>query len=176
MKIYRPCLLGLVALAGCVSQPTSPSDISAQVEVRDTKFDKSVTYVAPQQSAGGWNTQTYYRLRGWRNKDSGALSHQLYVNVWYNLGSWRYYESASFVGGREVSVVKIDAKPRCSAGGGIVTCSYDEYFGVPLTTEFLEAARATGFEIQLNARLGPPVTVSVPATYVAGYLAVAGRQ
>lgn len=169
--IHALLISGVLLTSACSTyRDAKPEDVASRVEVKDSEFDSQIRFVGPPIRKG-WNEQTTVRLRGWIDKSTKISSHQIYTRVWYNLSDWRFYRSASFKGGERVDLVEIDRDVNCSGGGGIVTCSYAEIIGVPISLDDLKGAQDTGLIVRLNARSGHETFIEIPAPYVKGYLA-----
>jgi hypothetical protein len=171
----------LLLIGGCATPiaSRSPSEVSSGVEVKDTKFDARVTFTGPEvfeaKSRGLLTDHQRYRLRAWKERASGSTTYQLYANIWYNTGGWRYYRSASFDDGRQTDIIEIDRDVDCTSRGGYTSCSYEETIGVPITQEFLDSTTATGFSVRLNSKGGTESFITVPPNYIQGFLQVVSR-
>ena len=164
-RITALLLCFLAAACGPNYLNATPGEVAAAVTISDTEFDPRIKYVGP---AAGSPLAQSVRLRGWRSRASGQLSHQLYVNIYYFRSGWRFYRSVNFAGGSYGEFVLIDRDVSgCSTYGN---CGFNETFGVALDDAFLRAHRASGFTVRANARNGHQDLITVPASYVDGYL------
>lgn len=159
-------LLAILIVSGCASVPPSPESF-ARLEVKESTDGSKTTFASASAPAGGWSTQSWYRLRGSKDKATKAVSHELYVYIWYSEGGFRNYVTATFAGGREVAVTKLYSKP---SEIGRRFGAFDEWLAVPLDDSSIDSARSTGFELRFRALSGPEVSLSVPGAYVAAYV------
>ena len=163
-------LLGALCLSGCASVPPSPESF-ARLETKESADGSKLTFSSPSAPGGGWSTQSWYRLRGSKDKATKAVAHELYVYIWYNEGGFRNFSTATVAGGREVAATKIYSKP---SDIGRRFGSFDEWLTVPLDDASLQSARSTGFDVRIKAVSGHEVLLNVPAAYVAGYMNAVG--
>lgn len=172
--VFAGGVLLTLTLAGCAtpSRALQTSEVAAAVQVRDSRFDAAVEYIGPlvttHTARGITPDHETWRLRGWRDKATGAMRHQLYVSVWHQDRHARGYVLASFEDGSQASTVYIGYDPNCS--GRTFSCAHSETVGVSLTTQQLDAARLGGLAVRLSSRTGPQTVISVPASYVNGYM------
>jgi hypothetical protein len=127
--------------------------LASRVEVNDDKFEKAVRFLGrPSQHDsplyGIADTNTY-RLRSWLDRNTGAMTHQLYVSHFYS-GEWIFWHRASDDQANTLEFVSI-ARNVISCRSG---CSYSEAFGVTIPHRTLERARNTGLSIKFFARTG----------------------
>ena len=101
---------------------------------------------------------------------------QLYASVWHQDRTWRFYRTASFVGGDMVDARRIALNPSCMSGGGLVTCSFTEVVTAPITAEQWAGAKVSGLDIRLNGQQGPSVVVKITPAYIAGFDAALGAK
>ena len=91
-------------LTGCLSvdyyAKKSPEVIAHQVTMNDDSYKAEILYSAPTVIMSGFFEQPSYFLRGWKDRNTGAMRHQLYVSVWEEFG-WVFYQSATFKGGHQ---------------------------------------------------------------------------
>lgn len=172
MKRILVLAIALV-MAGCSTNMAnkSPDYIASKVERQDSEFDSSVTYLGPvhstSQQRGLFSDSQYVRLRAFENKETGKMQYQIYVVVSY-VGNWRYYESASFVGGDTVKAAGVNRKVNfCQASG---MCSHNEDIIINITPQQLVQAQGKGLKFRVNSRQGINSELSVPAGYVDGFL------
>lgn len=195
--LFRPVLAILltVLLTGCIPDytKTSPAEVAKSVKVKDTKFDKYITYVAPRmryQEDYYSNVYHYHFLRGWKDKKTGFVEHQLYVQTHYtakeyipssfkeedkvkiieHANDWRIYRTASFEDATQVNLVSINTDVGCELRDIIYECDYKETIGVPITAELLGKSSILGFTVRLNAKSGHKNFITIPPNYIQGYI------
>jgi hypothetical protein len=157
----------LVALcvSGCASVPPA-ADSFAKLEVKESPDGSKITFASASAPGGGWSTQSWYRLRGSMDKTTKAVSHELYVYVWYNEGGFRNFATATFAGDKQVAVTKIYSKP---SDIGRRFGAFEEWLVVPLDDASLGSARSTSLEVRFKALSGHELALSVPGAYVDAY-------
>ncbi|HYF33673.1 MAG TPA: hypothetical protein VD994_00170, partial [Prosthecobacter sp.] len=102
---------------------------ASDVIVKDDQFEKSVTFLGTSLSHGtpylGVADTNKYRIRSWLNKDTGAATHQIYVEHHYD-GDWVFWNSASDENAKTLEFLRISADViSCSGGNG---CAHVEHF------------------------------------------------
>lgn len=170
MTVVVAGFLVALSVSGCASVPPSPETFG-KLEVKETSDASKITFASASAPGGGWLMQSWYRLRGSKDKATKAVSHELYVYIWYNEGGFRDFVTATFAGDREVAVTKIYAKP---SEIGRRFGGFDEWIAVPLDEAWLNSARSTGFDVRIKARSGHEVLLSVPRVYVTAYTNAVG--
>jgi len=169
-EVAAEILVAALFLSGCASVPPSPESF-AKLEVKDSPDGSKMTFASASTPGGGWSTQSWYRLRGSKDKTTKATSHELYVYIWYDQGGFRNFVTAKFADDRDVAVTKIYSTPsEIGRRGG----AFDEWLAVPLDDASLNSARSAGFEVRLKALSGHEVLLSVPAVYVTAYMNAVG--
>lgn len=165
--------LAAAMLAGCVAT-LSQADVAGKVQRTDTKFDVLGSVAGPEVfelvQRGMLSDHLRWRVQASTIKGSDAIgAYRLIASVWHQDRSWRHYRSASFVGGLSAATTRIESKPSCISGGGLVTCSFTEVVSVPIPAHVWASAKTDGAEIRLNASSGPHVIVKIPASYATGF-------
>ncbi|HKH19544.1 MAG TPA: hypothetical protein VKB53_01305 [Gammaproteobacteria bacterium] len=165
-------LIASVLLAACATpiEQQAPQSISSAVEVKDTAFDKDITYTGPVIYTSSGDNDLQYLLRAWKNKKTDNTGYQLYIDVSYADADWRSYESASFTSGSTVNAATIDNDVYCGAYG----CTYYETLGIPVTAAFLNRKSVTGFNVRLNSHSGQETFVKVSPNYIQGFMQAVG--
>lgn len=125
----------LILMSGCI---TPASLTRTEVEVIDDPFSATIDYLgisSGSHTEGGLFDATTYRhfLRSWKDRESGDVSHQLYVVIEYG-GNWRFYERTTMVGGDTVEVLVIDR----DVISCMTSCSYSEIIGIMIPEQILE--------------------------------------
>jgi hypothetical protein len=183
-------LLIVLASSGCAAQPQQPAEqinpdtYAAAVTTENSQFEKTVDYQGADLKSDSdcevtiWGPTDFcherhrYFIRGWKDRSTGHLDNQLYVNVYY-VGPLRLYLMANFTGGDPGQFGAIDTKVvSCDEYGN---CDHTEDFGITLSTQFLRDHAQSGFAVQATAKSGSKTIFTVPASYVQGYLAAVGQ-
>lgn len=151
-----------------------PVEIQQATVFETSEFDKLIKYVGPEarrHSAQMFGDSQKFVLRAFKPKTGGDASYQLYVDVIYSGGGWRFYESVSFLGGdlKDLTVINREVLG-CQSG-----CTYMETLGVDLTEEQMKAIiddhAEIGLSVRLNAKSGHETIVMVPKNYLLGFTA-----
>lgn len=173
MKLY--VIAACTALAGCAVPPPTPaydpptqsaSTVAQGIEIEDSGFDRIRTIVGPPIELSQ-NGAAKYRLRAFVNKESGATDWQVYADLSWGGGSWRFYRSASLEGGQIMQGSRIDTDVSC----GRYLCSYREVVGFMLPANAVSGDRA--LRVRVNAQKGPEMLLTFPAEYQAAMLKTA---
>jgi hypothetical protein len=97
------------------------------------------------------------------DKTSGGVYHQLYVDISYK-DLKRYFNFATDDTAETLPLVPVARRKNgCAELSG---CSFSEAVGIDIDDAKLHARQATGFQVKISARHGPPVIVSVSAAQV----------
>lgn len=155
-----------LCLSSCGAIPPSPENFG-RLEVHESDDGSTLAFASASAFGGGWTMQTRYRLRGHKDKATNAISHELYVRIWYNEGGFRDFVTATVAGNRELAVTKIGNQP---AYVGRRFGAHEEWIGIPLDDPWLNSTRSSGFDVRLKAQSGHEVLLRVPAAYVTAYL------
>jgi hypothetical protein len=110
-------------------------------------------------------------LRGWKDKATGKVKHQLFIVIKYS-NDWRYYQSASFINGdyQELTVINTEVV-KCQSYRSLgVLCDYRETLGLSFSDASLNSFKEEGLKIRINAKSGHENILEVPANYIKGYL------
>lgn len=167
-------MVAATLLSGCVAsapqQPRTAEQVSAGVKKDDTKFDSLIRHVGPSvtysvQRPGLGSDDITWTVRAFTSKTNGATERQLYARVMHSDKRWRFFNSASFVGGDLAKTVRIDSTPSCHRYG----CTLTEVVGVDLPDQKWRAATGAGLEVRLNAQSGGHVVIKIPAEYISGF-------
>ena len=166
-------------LSGCAQNAAliPADDFAKKVAVNTSDFDTDLKYVAPKLygfkkrgllSAGD---RMKLNLRGWKDKATGKVRHQLYIVIEYD-NDWRHYQSASFLGGSNQDLTVIDREVTgCHSYSSLgVFCDYRETLGLSFSDTDLNAAKEEGLKIRINAKSGHENILELPANYIKGYL------
>lgn len=188
-KLVKLTLVSLI-LVSCSGKLESyskkpPKQISKQVKVETSEFDDSVNFIAPEINSynflkrGGdvtamlvpMPTQTYY-LRGWKNKKTSKLRHQIYYMDLDN--NWRFYQSASDSNAKKLELVKIDRDVSCRGDSTLYSvqsiCNHWETVGISLSDSYLKSKKDSGLKVKIHAKSGEDRIIEIPSNYIKGYL------
>lgn len=162
----------LLIFAGCVPQSRSfqVPPPRATVEIKDTAFDREITFVGLERRLGNETGNVaafdYMFLRSWINRASGEARHQLYVENNYR-GDWRFWYAADDDQARNLHFTSISRNViSCSSAAG---CLKDEVFGADMTDEHLRQ-RAAGFQVRFRSKTGLSKIVHVDSQMIAAQL------
>lgn len=165
-------------LAGCASTPEvdfstmAPAGITAATITKGSKFDRLVTIQGPvMRYTHKVDPNDYLSDIDFRNvalrafKGKGEITFQIYAEIEYVSSRWRYYNTVSFEGGKSAKVLPIDRRvANCSA-----RCNYVETLGIDVAENDLRGTE--DFEFRINGRSGVRDVITVPRTYIDGFLA-----
>jgi hypothetical protein len=178
MFIQRTIQIGIIALsasllAGCVTVP-SQVEVADKVRRTETKFDILGSVTGPEVfelvQRGILADHLRWRVQASTVPGSDAVGgYRLVASVWHQDRTWRNYRTASFVGGLSTPAARVDSKPSCMGGGGLVTCSFTEVVSVSIPANVWASAKSDGAEIRLNANSGPHIVVRIPPAYANGF-------
>ena len=180
-RLTRATAVIAVVLVSAVSACATPGPPRRSVEewasrtmVEDSALDSDIRIVSAELDTvtprGSRNDKQRFFLRSWKNKTSGVIGHQLYVDIWHQDSGARHYTDASFIGGARVDVAVIGYRPNCAAGGGNAICSHDETFAVPLTTEQLKIGATSDLQVRVNSQAGVFNVLTIPGPYIEAHL------
>lgn len=155
-----------LGLSSCGAIPPSPENFGT-LEVHESNDGSTIAFASASAFGGGGTMQTRYRLRGYKDKATKILSHELYVRIWYNEGGLRDFVTATVNGSRELAVTKIGNQP---AYVGRRFGAHEEWIGIPLDDAWLNSTQSSGFDVRLKAQSGHEIFLKVSAAYVAAYL------
>jgi hypothetical protein len=146
------CLLVSVLACSLVA-PTA----GAQVMVEQSQFEPHVIVRGPAYGVAT-SPNTVRFLRSFIDRQSGIVTHQLYVRDAYRAASWRSWEHANDEEAHPLELVPIFTDvDNCSGRGG---CAYVEEVGVVLPDSGLRGHPA-GYAIKLYARNGESLVVPI---------------
>lgn len=161
----------LALLSGCATNyaTVAPSDVAKAIEVKDSSFDTDITYTGPQAMSetrrGLFVDNETVRLAAVKNKKTGAVSYAVYVRILYSF-DWRFYKSVSFRDGVQADVKNVSQRVNaCTSGGG---CIHTEELVFVVDLARLKAGR--DIEFRLNAKNGTVNIITVPSSYINGFL------
>lgn len=150
-------LLSACAAGGLVTRDT--------VEADTDEFDTSVTFRGitetngESESFGASNSRTYF-IRSFLDKESGEISHQLYISIDY-FNDWRFYNRASLVGGDNPEFIEIASDVDCSSYG----CTYNEQMAVTMSDKYLRD-HENGFKVKVSSKSGHETVINVTSNQI----------
>ncbi|MDD2833750.1 MAG: hypothetical protein PHD12_07035 [Methylotenera sp.] len=169
--------LCLAAFTACSTASKSPNQISGGVQVKDSKFDTSRTYIGPVidyktevHPTEKTTTAITHKIFATQNKKTGIVDAYLHVKlVWTDRYGWRHYNSASFEGGLIVSADPLTNKDSACAPGRV--CHYEETIAIRLKPEILQEVEKSkaGLSARINSQSGKSHVVNVPMNYIYGF-------
>ncbi len=157
--------------------PMTADQVLAASTIKDSQFDKTKLVSAPRivskhQRGGGLYTFTdtvSTTLSVSQDKASGAVTFLLTATVEYG-GRWRFYRTASLVGG--FTLVEKAASRQVQSCRG-VECEFFESVVFELPAAVMRSSNETGLVVRLNPDVGQGLEVSVAAPYVAAMNSIA---
>lgn len=178
-------VVAVLALTACASTPPkpqidwlskTPSEIAAAMTVSDSEFDRIRSLEAPlvevSNSQPGMspplviNERRSVRLTALKAKATGGVEHVAIVTITYLDRGWRSYTTASFVDSQPPATVTAKRTVSCLS---VYACWYTEAFALDISDSVLGNG-TRDLRFRLNATNAPPVVVTLPASYVQGFL------
>jgi hypothetical protein len=157
-------VLTTAALAACLF--IAPAYALDAPQVTTDQFSKDITILGPsdyENPFGG--TFRSWRIRSTVDKQTGAATSQLYVELHY-YWAWRFYESAATDHAEPLQVTPIDRQVEDCSG----MCSYREVIGIALDEAMMRARVATGMQIKISAHSGDSIIITLSAEQIAAQL------
>jgi len=118
-----------------------------------------------------------YFLLGFKDNNSGLIKHKLNFSIVYTSDERRDYSSASYCdrwdgcdNENQMDVTLISLK---ASGCSSFDCDYNEIVEFDLSDSFLKENMEKGFSIGFNTKDSKSNRVSIPSSYIKGYLKVA---
>lgn len=172
MRIFG--LLPFFLAVGCSTNMAllTPDVVEKSTTLKTSKFDSASLAQGPQFQVSLSNSLTnvsWYDATMMATIDQAhAVSpSQVSVIVYYTDSSWRFYDSASFVGGVMVPLSIVGRSVlKC---GGVGGCDYSEAFLLTLTPKQLADAETKGLEVRINAKAGGNFVLILTADYATGF-------
>lgn len=158
----RAMILVVLGLGGCASMlGIQPIPLRTAVEVRSSEFEREVEVVglnqwlwASRDPSAAYDTNApsgQYFLRSWIDPETGAVTHQLYVDLFYFDEAWHHWMGASSEQAERLDVVAISSDVQSCGRGG--RCTFVEQIGVTIPESMMERA-SEGFRVKLYAQNG----------------------
>lgn len=159
MRRLTPATVAMALLAGCI--PTIQYTPRTTVEMEASAFESTVTFLGIEQRYGGHALNRHF-LRSWLDKESGGVSHQLYVVQYYG-DDWRFWSRANGPDAAPLELTRISQDViSCSAYGG---CLHSENFGVSIPDSAL-AANPSGYSLKVYARSGHDMVLRITGVQI----------
>jgi len=161
-----PLLLLPLLLAACIAR-------HPEVTVEDDRFSKDVVvfgwgnYVNNNPWGGIFRD---WRLRSFVDKQTHAVSHQIYVEIHYD-DEYQYFNSAADDTARDLTVLLIDRSNMCPR----ITCTHYETVGITIDDATLRARAARGLQVKLSARRGSSFVMTLSPEQIGLQLAAIDR-
>ncbi|HEX8390881.1 MAG TPA: hypothetical protein VF665_00885 [Longimicrobium sp.] len=166
-------VLATAACAGGGSVSSRANVSPGGVETRVDAASPNVQYVGREQRVTENGQNTSYFLRSFRNRTTGAVSHQLYVTDRYRAREYRNWSRATGPGNTTLQYVAISRDvEQCPDAAG---CPRVEAFGVTLPHAALTRAGASGYTVRAYSRGGASVTLPIAGAAVQAQLEATAR-
>jgi hypothetical protein len=111
-----------------------------------------------------------WRLRSWVDKQTHAVTHQLYVELSYD-DEYQYFQAAADDTARDLPVVPIDHSSMCPR----IDCTHFETIGMAIDEATLRARAEQGLRVKLSARRGSTVILLLSPIQIGLQLAAIDR-
>ena len=155
------------------------SNIAELVKVSDgnSKFSgPQISEIKTRNMVGKPENFDYFLL-GFKDNNSGLIKHKLNFSIVYTSDERRNYSSASYCdkwdgcdNENQMDVTLISLK---ASGCSSFDCDYNEIVEFDLSDSFLQENMEKGFSIGFNTKGSISNRVSIPSSYIKGYLNVA---
>ena len=117
-----------------------------------------------------------YYLLGYKD-NNGSIQHKINFSVTYTSDERRNYSSASYcdkwAGCDNESQMDITLISLKASGCSSFDCDYNEIVEFDLSESFLKENMAKGFSIDFNSKASISNKITIPSSYLKGYLKVA---
>jgi hypothetical protein len=160
----------MLFVGGCAALGGAPQTVGDSVQVESDQFSKDITLTGVGvliNPLGG--TVRKWFIRSWINKDTHAVSHQLYVSISYT-GDWKFFQWAADDTSKTLEVVKIDSHVD-SCSGGFLGCDLSETVGITLDDATLRGRATQGYQIKLSAKSGDALILDISPEQITKQLA-----
>ncbi|WP_445357311.1 hypothetical protein ACJJIC_14890 [Microbulbifer sp. ANSA002] len=167
--------LAAVLLAGCSATTSitqkSASEVRQAVTIHNSSENNATEYSGPPMQAttdGSDHNLYYYMLRALAPKNGGSPQYQLRIDITYR-ENWRNYDTATFSGGNEVELSKLDRKVLNCASA--FKCMLEETLEVTLSENQITNAlkKRESLRVKLYAKSGHRSVIEVPSSYLMGF-------
>jgi len=118
-----------------------------------------------------------YFLLGFKDNNTGLTQHKLNFSITYTSDERRNYSSANYCdiwsrcdNENQMDVTLIALK---ASGCSSFDCDYNEIVELDLSESFLKENMEQGFSMDFNSKASVSSRVSIPSSYIKGYLKVA---
>ena len=165
--VVTPLLLALNAAWAADLDLARP--ITEQIAVKRSEFDSATHYAGPElmfrtPQTGPFpdtSERLYVALHVAKPNAGGRPQWEIVLQAIYT-GTWRFYKSASMVGG---GVVPGASFQRTTLGCYRASCQLGEAVSFPLSPEIVDASIGTGLRLRFNGERYGTFAAEVPAAY-----------
>jgi len=156
MRHWLSAALVAFAVAGCASGPP-------HVTVQSDEFSKDIKIIGLSDSENPFGgTFREWLIRSWVNKDTGAVSHQLYVDLHY-LFAWKFFDAAADDSATPLNIVVIDRHVGNCSG----VCDFYETIGVDLNDATLRSRVGKEYRVKISAKSGDAIILPISSAMLA---------
>jgi len=117
-----------------------------------------------------------YFLKGFKDKNTGLIQHQLYLELKYTWKKRKNYSSASFCdkwqGCKNEAKVDITLISSSASNCSSLACDYTEIMELNLSDDFLRSSIEDGFSVSFNSKKSTNEII-ITSDYLKGYLKIA---
>ena len=139
------------------------------VSIEDDRFSKTIVFKGESkrhlQGSGPSDSNVLF-IRSWLEKETGRVTHQLYVNHTYHSDGWKFWSRASDENANDLRFVSIDRDVKVFIG----CCLYSEDFGISIAESILDKSKSTGLLIKIYAKSGDQKILNISAEQIASQL------
>ena len=155
-------------LAACSMLQACAAPQSGPIQVRDDQFRPYREYTTGRVRTGTYPNLANLELNGRIDRQSGALTTQLNVELAYLSGHKRGYDTARNSHAQSLRFTRLASHGRCRAGS---SCVYTEVFTVDIPEMELRQAAPEGYHLKVFARHGPDAQFIIPKVQIAALFA-----
>ncbi len=164
--MFRLAIVAALAASLLSADPAAAASRAPAVQITTDQFSKDVTFVGPIGAVNPFGgTSRIWHIRSWLNKETKAVTHQLYVDIGY-VGGLRWYGTAADDRANTLEVIRIGSNVGSCRGG----CSMSETVGITLDDALLRSRAQTGFQIKLSAQSGDSLIIDILPDQIAAQL------
>jgi hypothetical protein len=140
--------------------------LRTQVSVEGSQFEPDVKILGVERPLPGATFSSYY-LRSWVNKQTGATTHQLYVQHHYD-GDWIRWTRANGQDAQSLEFSSLSREVRrCYADR---SCSFEEVFGASIPHAAMRAS-SEGYAVKFYSSTGQSMVVTLDSDQIKAQLA-----
>lgn len=148
-----------------IGHPPKPEQ--PMVQIKDDQFERSATIVGIDVVTG-LNDENYHRyfLRSWVDKQTFAVTHQLYVNLHYR-GDWKFFRSVSSQDAKPLKFIRVRRDVITCRESGYYGCWHVEDFGAIIDHRTLQEHRDVGYSVKFHSRFaGDELIIAVSSEQI----------